>query len=136
MNAGATSSAVGKSISGGSPNGTGPRPQVTATRRSASGGTEKPGTSPRISSMTPPTERAIGPAWSKLGASGNTPSIGTSPKVGLSPTTPQQAAGILIEPPVSLPSAPSTAPSASAAAEPPLEPPAVRSGNAGFGTTP
>jgi hypothetical protein len=56
--------------------------------------------------------------------------------VGLSPTTPQQAAGIRMEPPVSDPSAASASPAASAAADPPLEPPAVRSGAIGFGTVP
>ncbi len=86
--------------------------------------------------MQPATSRAIGPAWSKLGASGKTPSIGTSPYVGLNPAMPQQAAGMRIEPPVSVPSAPSASPATSAAAEPPLEPPAVRPGNDGFGTTP
>jgi hypothetical protein len=56
--------------------------------------------------------------------------------VGLKPTTPQQAAGIRIEPPLSLPSAASTRFAASAAAEPPLEPPAIRPGARGFGTVP
>src|SRR5579871_64446 len=46
-----------------------------------------------------------------------------SPKVGLSPLTPQAAAGMRIEPPVSVPSAPRTSPLATAAAEPPLLPP-------------
>jgi hypothetical protein len=54
----------------------------------------------------------------------------------LNPTTPQQAAGIRIEPPVSLPSAASASPAASAAADPPLDPPAIRPGAIGFGTLP
>jgi hypothetical protein len=29
------------------------------------------------------------PAWSRLSASGNTPSSGTAPKLGFSPTMPQ-----------------------------------------------
>ncbi len=78
--------------------------------------------------MQPATSRAIGPAWSNEGASGNTPSIGTTPKPGLKPTMPQQAAGMRIDPPVSVPRAPSASPSARAAAEPPLDPPAVRPG--------
>jgi hypothetical protein len=49
---------------------------------------------------------------------------------------PQQAAGIRIEPPVSVPRAASASPAASAAAEPPLEPPASRSRASGFGTVP
>jgi hypothetical protein len=54
----------------------------------------------------------------------------------LKPVVPQQADGILIDPPESVPSAASASPAASAAAEPPLEPPAVRPGAAGFGTVP
>ena len=49
---------------------------------------------------------------------------------------PQQADGIRIEPPESVPSAASASPAASAAALPPLEPPAIRPGAAGFGTVP
>ena len=62
--------------------------------------------------------------------------MGTSPKVGLNPVTPQHAAGILIDPPLSLPSAASTRPAASAAADPPLDPPAILSAASGFGTHP
>ena len=51
------------------------------------------------------TVRVSVPTWSQLGESGKTPSIGTSPYVGFSPMTPQYAAGIRIEPPVSVPSA-------------------------------
>jgi hypothetical protein len=54
----------------------------------------------------------------------------------LNPTIPQQAAGIRIEPPESVPSAASASPAASAAAEPPLDPPAIRPGATGFGTVP
>ena len=86
--------------------------------------------------MHPSTEGAIGPPWSRLGASGKQPSSGTSPHVGFRPTTPQHAAGIRIEPPVSEPSAASASPAARAAAEPPLEPPATRPGAIGFGTVP
>jgi hypothetical protein len=55
--------------------------------------------------------------------------------VGLSPTT-QQAAGSLIEPPVSLPSAPSANPAATAAPEPLLEPPEQWPDFHGFCTSP
>ena len=51
------------------------------------------------------TLRAIGPTWSKLGASGKQPAVETRAKVGLKPTTPQHAAGMRIEPPESVPSA-------------------------------
>ena len=80
--------------------------------------------------------RAIGPAWSKLGASGKQPSSGTSPQVGLNPTSAHQAAGMRIEPPESVPSATSASPAATAAALPPLEPPARRPGAIGLGTVP
>ncbi len=86
--------------------------------------------------MQPATSFASTPAWSKLGASGKIPSVERSPYVGLNPAMPQHAAGMRIEPPVSVPSAPSASPSTSAAAEPPDEPPAVSDGCRGFGTTP
>jgi hypothetical protein len=50
----------------------------------------------------------------------------------LIPAIPHIAAGIRIEPPVSVPSAAFTIPDATAAAEPPLEPPGIRSSAAGF----
>ncbi len=49
------------------------------------------------------------------------------PLVGFSPTSPQQLAGIRIDPPPSEPCATGTRPAATAAAAPPLEPPAMRS---------
>ena len=48
------------------------------------------------------------------------------PYVGLSPTTPQSAAGCRTEPPVSVPSAHTACPAATAAADPPLLPPGTR----------
>ena len=60
------------------------------------------------------------------------PSVLSSPYVGFRPETPQNAAGMRIEPPVSVPSASAAWPSASATAEPPLLPPATRSGSCGF----
>src|SRR3954447_12920825 len=140
MNAGTTFSAVGKSTgsarirstrSGTSGSARSAHATPSARSPSVAGDTSSPS-----SSTQPATSRAIGPAWSKLGASGNTPSIGTRPYVGLNPAIPQHAAGIRIEPPVSVPVAPSASPSTSAAADPPLDPPAVRPGYAGFGTTP
>jgi hypothetical protein len=53
--------------------------------------------------ISPATSRAIGPTVSRLGASGRTPSRLIRPQVVFSPATPQHAAGILIDPPVSLP---------------------------------
>src|SRR5476651_1379441 len=52
----------------------------------------------------------------------------TRPYVGLIPVTPQYAAGVRIEPPVSLPVPPSTSPAATAAPVPLEEPPVWRSG--------
>ena len=49
---------------------------------------------------------------------------------------PQHAAGMRIEPAVSVPTASLTMPAAIAAAEPPLEPPGMRDGAAGFTTRP
>ena len=82
------------------------------------------------------TVRAIGPTWSKLGASGKTPSIATRPCVGLKPAIPQQAAGMRIEPPLSVPRAASASPVTSATAEPPLDPPGIRPGSSGLTTSP
>ena len=76
--------------------------------------------------------RAIGPTWSKLGASGKQPSVGTRSKVGLKPTTPQHAAGMRIDPPESVPSAASARPAASAAPSRRVEPPASRPGASGI----
>ena len=56
-----------------------------------------------------------------------TGAIDTRPRDGLRPTSPQQAAGIRIEPPPSLAWAIGTMPDATAAALPPDEPPGVRS---------
>src|SRR5689334_12987532 len=53
---------------------------------------------------------------------------GVSPRPGLRPTSPQQAAGMRIDPPPSLAPAHGTTPAATAAADPPDEPPGVRSG--------
>src|SRR4051812_41447529 len=95
-----------------------------------------PGASTAIIRAHSSTDRAIGPTWSKLGASGKQPAVGTRSKLGLNPTTPQQAAGARIEPAVSDPSAASARLAASAAADPPLEPPAMRPEAMGFGTVP
>src|SRR3990172_9068945 len=57
---------------------------------------------------------------------------GSRPRGGLRPTTPQQEAGMRIEPPPSPPWAAATKPAATAAAEPPLEPPVERSVSQGL----
>src|SRR5215467_14455875 len=76
--------------------------------------------------------RAMKPGVSSDGASGTLPPRGTRPNVGLMPATPQSAAGIRMEPPVSLATAAGTRLAATAAADPPLEPPQMNSGLCGF----
>ena len=68
----------------------------------------------------------IGPTWSSDRLRGTTPLQDKSPNDGLKPTTPQAAAGILIEPPVSFPMDANEEPAATEAAEPLLEPPGDR----------
>ena len=82
------------------------------------------------------TLAAMGPMWSRLAPSACAPSRGTASKLGLKPTTPQQAAGMRIEPAVSVPIAMRTMPAATAAADPPLEPPGVCAGWSGLTTRP
>ena len=62
--------------------------------------------------------------------------VGTRPFCGLRPSTPQQAAGIRIEPPPSDPIAAPASPAATAAAEPPDDPPGVRCRSHGLRLTP
>ena len=83
------------------------------------------------------TVRAIGPTVSKL-AREREDALASAPRRApvFSPTTPQHAAGIRTEPPVSVPSASGTIPAASAAALPLLEPPATRSGAVGLTVSP
>ena len=50
---------------------------------------------------------------------------GMAPKLGLNPTMPLNAAGLMIEPSVWVPSASGTSPAATAAAEPDEDPPGV-----------
>ncbi len=64
------------------------------------------------------------PIWSNEDAKATNPNENTRPYVGFIPTTPQYAAGCLIEPPVSEPNILNgTKPAATAAADPPDEPP-------------
>src|SRR5690348_4944112 len=73
------------------------------------------------------TVRASGPAVPRPTGS---PYIGAAlirPRLGLTPTRPQQLAGIRIEPPPSDPCAAGASPAATAAPAPPLDPPAIRS---------
>ena len=79
---------------------------------------------------------AKGPTWSRLEANATRPYRETLPYVGFTPTTPQRAAGCLIDPPVSLPRARGENPAATAAAEPPDEPPALNLRFQGFRVMP
>ena len=69
--------------------------------------------------------QSLGPSWA-----------GTRPLPGLSPTRPQLAAGMRIEPIPSAACATGTTPEATAAAEPPDDPPAVRSASHGLRVMP
>ena len=80
--------------------------------------------------------RAIGPVTDRVGQPRKPGSFGTSPNVGLSPYVPQNADGMRIDPPPSVPTASGTIPAATEAAAPPLDPPLVRSGRAGCGSSP
>src|SRR3989442_14847751 len=72
------------------------------------------------------TERASGPGVSSVELSGRTPYVLIRPAVTLSPTVPFHAAGILTEPPVSVPIATGASPAATATPEPLDEPPGGR----------
>ena len=67
--------------------------------------------------------RRSGPVVSSDHASGTTPVASMLPSAGLKPTTPHSAAGMRIEPPVSVPIAHSHIPAATATADPPDDPP-------------
>ena len=58
--------------------------------------------------------------------------VGVRPRLGFRPTSPQQEAGIRIEPAPSLPCAIGIAPAATSAAAPPLDPPTPRSQSQGL----
>ena len=73
------------------------------------------------------TRPATTPGVSSEGARAAPPARLMRPNVGLTPATPQNAAGIRTEPPVSLATAAGTIPAATAAADPPLEPPGTLS---------
>ena len=78
----------------------------------------------------------MGPTWeTPANPPGNPRPSGTRPYEGLKPYTPQNAAGIRIEPPPSVPSASGPQPLATATAAPPLEPPGVSAGFHGLRVT-
>src|SRR5207253_7110905 len=67
---------------------------------------------------------------------GTTPTVVISRAAGFKPTTPQAAAGIRIDPPVSLPIEAAPRHAETAAAEPPLDPPGERLRSKGLWTGP
>ena len=79
---------------------------------------------------------ARGPIESKDDANATSPYRETRPYVGFKPTTPQNAAGWRIEPPVSDPKDVVDIPARTATAEPPLDPPGTRSSSCGSFTRP
>src|SRR5262245_59549589 len=104
------------------------RPIVPAGVTSAS----NPGSSSSMPRRVSSTRRPSGPIVSNDGASGQTPSSGMRPNVVFSPVTPQQAAGIRTDPPVSEPSATSASSVATATAEPLDDPPGTSAASSGF----
>ena len=87
----------------------------------------------RSSGIRSSARRASGPIASIRAASplldGHIPVLGISPADGLWPNTPQNSAGIRIEPPMSAPTPKTDPPEPTAAPSPPEEPPAVRDGS-------
>ncbi len=96
----------------------------------------KVGSMMAMAATNPSTLAAIGPTQSIVDSAGTTPRRLTRPKVGLRPKIPQHAAGMRIEPPVSVPIAKSARPAATAAADPLEDPPGIRVGYLGFGGVP
>src|ERR1044072_9406283 len=78
---------------------------------------------------------AIGPTWATvpMGEGGD---AGTRPKVGLMPKRPENAQGMRIEAPPSVPTAGGLMPEATAAAAPPEDPPGVFAGFQGLRVMP
>ena len=87
------------------------------------------------SSAVSDTVRAIGPTW-LYESRPNGGRSGLRPYGGLKPTTPQAAAGPLIDPPMSDPVASVVVPDARAAADPPEDPEAVKRGFHGVTVVP
>ena len=81
-------------------------------------------------------QRAKAPTWSSVRESVSAPAREIRPWLGLTPNTPQNAAGRIIEPLVCEPIASGTMPAATAAAEPDDEPPGVRARSRGLRVLP
>ncbi len=119
-----------------------PTGEVTAPSRSPSGsGQERSsyGEGPAMTDSARAASRTVrvsGPSTERVGQPRKPGRVGTSPAVGLCPTTPQNAAGMRMDPPPSVPSAIGVAPYATDAPAPPDEPPGVRSGAHGLRVRP
>ena len=81
------------------------------------------------------TDEPKHPMTSSDDAYATSPYLETRPYVGFSPTTPQNDAGCLTLPPVSLPNDTTHCLAETAAAEPPEEPPGTHSRSHGFAVT-
>ena len=79
---------------------------------------------------------AIGPVTDSVGQPRKPGIFGISPNVGLRPVVPQNADGMRMDPPPSVPIPSGTMPLATEAAAPPLEPPAVWLGSRGLRVSP
>ena len=117
----------------------GARPAEVANG-SAGGGAQvmSPSSTPARMSSTSAVSRTLRvrtPSWTR-NVCPTSGAIEMRPRWGLSPTRPQQAAGIRIEPPPSLAWAIGTIPAATAAADPPDEPPVVRDWSHGLRVAP
>jgi len=114
------------------------KPRSNSARKSGTGADELYGSAGSCPAMTSSratvssTVRPSGPVWSSVELSALTPLRLTRPNVGLWPVTPHNAAGMRIEPPVSVPRPAATTPAAMAAPVPPLEPPGMRSSDHGL----
>lgn len=87
----------------------------------------------RVDGDAPATLRVMAQTVSSERASSNAPLRGTRDCVLLNPTSPQSAAGMRIEPPVSEPSPATASPSATETAAPEEEPPGMRATSASAG---
>ena len=86
-------------------------PQARTATRDRACGAASPAITASASAQSA-TLLAIGPIESSVNDSGNAPSVGTRCLLGFQPTMPQSAAGMRVEPPVSVPIAISHMPSA------------------------
>ena len=102
-------------------------------RRGGGAANRSPGAGPETASRTAAASRTdrVSTCSTMLPSNPASPT-GVRPRDGLRPTSPQDAAGMRIEPVPSFACATGTMPDATAAADPPLDPPAERVGFQGF----